>query len=225
MKTCHTQFLHPQTEMLVFYTVFPHVGPLPSVPWSPRPQNAAVAATCGRGRWEFLAILRVTPEIASDCDFFCGWRGEKPSAISATEWLRARLGPPWSLRFCNASFAPLRTLVWGQGQNAILWTSALLWSAGQRTPLAGSKGGEGNLMKDTPPKRGFRTPNHLATPSVALLDQKLFSDFQKVFSRVPSLVLFYFWCTGTTLILKKIRSENLGSNIVSQDKATASKLF
>ena len=32
----------------------------------------------------------------------------KNPAISAAEWLRARLRPPWSLRFCDAMFVPLR---------------------------------------------------------------------------------------------------------------------
>ena len=40
------------------------------VPWSLRPRNRVVAATCGRGRCELLAISRVTPKIASDCGLF-----------------------------------------------------------------------------------------------------------------------------------------------------------
>ena len=36
-----------------------------SVPWSLRPQNGTAAATCGRGRCERPAILRLTPKIAS----------------------------------------------------------------------------------------------------------------------------------------------------------------
>ena len=36
-----------------------------SVPWSLRPRNRAAAATCGRGRCDFPAILRLTPKIAS----------------------------------------------------------------------------------------------------------------------------------------------------------------
>ena len=43
-----------------------------------RPRNRAAAATCGRGRCELPAILKVTPKIASDCFFFCGWQSEKP---------------------------------------------------------------------------------------------------------------------------------------------------
>ena len=76
-----------------------------SVPWSLRPQNRAAAATCGRGRCELPAILRATQKSLAASDFFAA---ENP-AISAAEWLRAHLRPPWSLRFCDAIFVPLRT--------------------------------------------------------------------------------------------------------------------
>ena len=46
-------------------------------------------------------------------DFFAAGEAKNP-AISAAEWLRARLRPPWSLRFCDAIFVPLssRPGVW-----------------------------------------------------------------------------------------------------------------
>ena len=47
-------------------------------------------------------LLPITPKIA----IFCGRRSEK-LAIFAAEWFRARLRPPWSLRFCDAIFVPL----------------------------------------------------------------------------------------------------------------------
>ena len=77
-----------------------------SVPWSLRPQNRAAAATCGRGRCDFPAILRLTPKSLAASDFFAAAEAKNP-AISAAEWLRARLRPPWSLRFCDAIFVPL----------------------------------------------------------------------------------------------------------------------
>ena len=36
-----------------------------SVPWSLRLRNRTAAATCGRGRCELPAILKLTPKIAS----------------------------------------------------------------------------------------------------------------------------------------------------------------
>ena len=49
-----------------------------SVPWSLRPRNRAAAATCGRGRCDFPAILRLTPKIASGWRCLCGRQSEKP---------------------------------------------------------------------------------------------------------------------------------------------------
>ena len=46
----------------------------------------------------------------------------KNLAISAAEWLRARLRPPWSLRFCDAMCVPLIT-------------AGFLYRAGAETPL------------------------------------------------------------------------------------------
>ena len=105
-----------------------------SVPWSLRPRNRAAAATCGHGRCELPAILRVTPKSLAASDFFAAAEAKNP-AISAAEWLRARLRPPWSLRFCDAIFVPLsecltpwqlkgplgglRSLVW-QGVSSLL---------------------------------------------------------------------------------------------------------
>ena len=71
------------------------------VPWSLRPQNRAAAATCGHGRCELPAILRVTQKSLAASDFFAAAEAKNP-AISAAEWLRAHLRPPWSLRFCDA---------------------------------------------------------------------------------------------------------------------------
>ena len=85
-----------------------------SVPWSLRPQNRAAAATCGHGRCELPAILRLTPKSLAASDFFAAGEAKNP-AISAAEWLRARLRPPWSLRFCDAIFVPLRSNSRGAG--------------------------------------------------------------------------------------------------------------
>ena len=61
-----------------------------------------------RGRYELPAVLRLTPpKIASDGDFLAAGDAQNP-AISATDRLRARLRPRWSLRFCDASFVQLR---------------------------------------------------------------------------------------------------------------------
>ena len=46
--------------------------------WSLQPQNRAAAATCGCGRCELPAILRLTPKIASGQRFFFGRRSQKP---------------------------------------------------------------------------------------------------------------------------------------------------
>ena len=81
-------------------------GPL-SVPWSPRPQNRAAAATCGHGRCELPAIVRVTQKSLAASDFFAAAEAKNPT-ISAAEWLRAHLRPPWSLRFCDPIFVPLK---------------------------------------------------------------------------------------------------------------------
>ena len=81
------------------------VTPL-SVPWSLRPQNRAAAATCGHGRCELPAILRVTQKSLAASDFFAAAEAKNP-AISAAELLRAHLRPLWSLRFCDAIFVPL----------------------------------------------------------------------------------------------------------------------
>ena len=48
-----------------------------SVPWSLRQRNRVAAATCGRGRCEVPAILRVTQESLVSSDFFCGRQFEK----------------------------------------------------------------------------------------------------------------------------------------------------
>ena len=69
--------------------------------------NRAAEAPCGRGRCEAPAIFRATPRIASNCDFLVAGEAKNP-AISAAEWLRTHLRPPWSLRFCDAIFVPLR---------------------------------------------------------------------------------------------------------------------
>ena len=53
-------------------------------------------------RCELAGILRLAPKIASGLRFlFAAGEAKKP-AISEAEWLRARLWPPWSLRFCDA---------------------------------------------------------------------------------------------------------------------------
>ena len=49
----------------IAYVVLGAQDPQLSVPWSPRPRNRAAAVTCGRGRCDFPAILRLTPKIAS----------------------------------------------------------------------------------------------------------------------------------------------------------------
>ena len=49
-----------------------------SVPWSLRPQNRAAAATCGRGRCELPAILRLTPKSLAASDFFAAGEAKKP---------------------------------------------------------------------------------------------------------------------------------------------------
>ena len=51
--------------------------------------------------------MRVTPKSLAANEFFVASEAKNP-AISAAEWLRAHLRPPWSLRFCNAIFVPLR---------------------------------------------------------------------------------------------------------------------
>ena len=68
-----------------------------SVPWSLRPQNRAAAATCSHGRCELPAILRVTQKSLAASDFFFAAAEAKNPAVSAAEWLRAHLRPPWSL--------------------------------------------------------------------------------------------------------------------------------
>ena len=77
-----------------------------SVPWSLRPRNRAAAATCGRGRCEIPAILRVIPKIASDCNFVAAGEAKSP-AISAAEWLGSPLAATvvimiWRCEFCAA---------------------------------------------------------------------------------------------------------------------------
>ena len=84
------------------FTWFSQTWPL-SIPWSLRPRNRAVAATCGRGRCELPAILRLPQKSLA--------AGEAQSpAISAAEWLRARLQPPAILR-CDLSFVLLSLAV------------------------------------------------------------------------------------------------------------------
>ena len=61
-----------------------------SVLWSLRPGNRAAAATCGHGRCELPAILRVTQKSLAASDLFAAAEAKNP-AISAAEWLRARL--------------------------------------------------------------------------------------------------------------------------------------
>ena len=78
-----------------------------SVPWSLRPRNCAAAVICGHGRCELPAILRVTQKSLAASDLVAAAEAKNP-AISATEWLRARLRPPWSLRFCDVIFVMLR---------------------------------------------------------------------------------------------------------------------
>ena len=55
----------------------------------------------------YASFLRVggNPKITR-IRFFAASEAQNP-AISATDWLRARSRPPWSWRFCDASFAPL----------------------------------------------------------------------------------------------------------------------
>ena len=54
-----------------FFGQCPEMGPELSVPWSLRPRNRTAAGTCGHGRCELPAILRVTPKIESvNSDFF-----------------------------------------------------------------------------------------------------------------------------------------------------------
>ena len=81
-----------------------------------RLQTLVSRGRCGReiaqlrrlaaGRCELPAILRLTPKSLAASDFFADGEAKNP-AISAAEWLRARLRPPWSLRFCDAIFVPL----------------------------------------------------------------------------------------------------------------------
>ena len=78
-----------------------------SVPWSLRPQNRAAAATCGRGRCKLPAILRANLKNRQRLAISCAAGEAKKIAISAAEWLRACLRPPWSLRFCDTIFVPL----------------------------------------------------------------------------------------------------------------------
>ena len=47
-------------------------------------------------------------EISRLAIFFAAGEAKNP-AISAAEWLRAHLRPPWSLRFCDAILVPLIT--------------------------------------------------------------------------------------------------------------------
>ena len=88
-----------------------------SVPWSLRPRNPAAAATCGRGRCELPAILRLNPpnryhfERPAKC---------KNPASSAPKWLRARLRPPWSLRFCPRDFCAAKFPSLGSDLKVIL---------------------------------------------------------------------------------------------------------
>ena len=71
-----------------------------SVPWSLRPRHRTAAATCSRGRCELPAMTPNFKSLAAS-DFFAASEAKNP-AISAAEWLQARLRPPWSLRFCDA---------------------------------------------------------------------------------------------------------------------------
>ena len=51
--------------------------------------------------------MRLTQKSLAASDFFAAAEAKNP-AISAAEWLQAHLRPPWSLRFCDAIFVPLR---------------------------------------------------------------------------------------------------------------------
>ena len=57
--------VHPTVQNGADSRAFPLIALILSVPWSLRPRNRAAAATCGRGRCDFPAILMLTPKIAS----------------------------------------------------------------------------------------------------------------------------------------------------------------
>ena len=97
-------------KTLRFIRNFPE-PPTLSVPWSLRPRNRAAAATCGHGRCELPVVLRVAQKSLAASDFFAATEA-KNLAISAVEWLRARLRPPWALRFRDAMFVPLSSNPW-----------------------------------------------------------------------------------------------------------------
>ena len=65
---------------------------------------------CGREvawlLWLAAVVVVSVLDFEGDYDFFSAGEA-KNLAISATEWLRARSRPPWSLPFCDASFVPL----------------------------------------------------------------------------------------------------------------------
>ena len=67
-------------------------------------QLAAVVAAIS---CDFEADSKNLKPLAASDYFFAAGEVENP-AISAAEWLRAHLQPPWSLRFCDASFGLLR---------------------------------------------------------------------------------------------------------------------
>ena len=64
-----------------------------------------------RGRCELPAISRLTPKSLAASKFFLRPAKRKTlRLLTVAEWWRARLRPPWSLRFCDAMFVPLRPI-------------------------------------------------------------------------------------------------------------------
>ena len=58
-----------------------------------------------------ISYLRLTRKSLAASDFVAAGEAKNP-AISAAELLRARLRPPWSLRFCDAIFVLLSLQCW-----------------------------------------------------------------------------------------------------------------
>ena len=59
-----------------------------SVPRSLWPRSRAAAATCGRGRCELPAILRLTPKIASGLQFVLRPAKPRKTRLGLVEWQR-----------------------------------------------------------------------------------------------------------------------------------------
>ena len=98
-------------------------------------KNRAAAATCGHGHCELPVILREAQKSLAASVFFCGRRSEN-LAISAAEWLRARLRPPWSLRFCDAIFVPRSGTAMFSSDGTLTKRLKTFWSPGCITRLA-----------------------------------------------------------------------------------------